>query len=417
MLILTKDNVAEYVASRLDFFNLNGCVTISAVGDGTSEDDGDGFINFVFRVSDGEHKLIVKQATETPRCGFDMQLNLDRYRLEYRSMQLRKAIVPDLLPDLYDIDHENKVFITEDVSHLQIARFQLMKGKTYPLLADQMARYMAATEFYTSEYYLEGEEYRGLGVYFTNSKMRSIMDNGMFLTKVDERDTVAQPLDPEFITFSERVCANPAIRLQQQKLRHLFMSKGECLIHGDLHTSNVFAEEEECKVIDMEYTFCGPFSYDLGYFLANFLSQYEAAVFRPFDTEEERRDFKAYCLYMIKATYEKFCDYFISYCHEDAKPEYQNIAGLDEDFRLTTLREFLGFAATAQLCRISKAINYPDYDGIEDYVQRHNAKCLSIIVDAVILAKWERYESIDEFIDDLLVTEEVYCNNIKDLEY
>ncbi len=416
MLQLTKDNVVEYVISRLDFFHADGDITVSAIGEGNIEDDGDGFINFVFRVSDGDHSLIVKQSRKVDRLGIGFPLDANRYRLEYRSMQIRHAIVPDLVPEVYYCDDENLVTITEDVSYLKISRFQLAKGVIYPKLADQIARYMAATQFYTSEYYLDAKVFRQLSVYFTNSTMRQIMDVGMFLTQVVPEDTVGKPLDPDFEVFSRRVCADPKVLLARQKLRHLFMSKGECLIHGDLHTSNIFAGPDECKVIDMEYTFCGPFAYDLGYFLANFLAQYETAVFRPFPDESARREYKAYCLSVIRDTYTRFCDYVCLYCDEDSKPEYHNIPGYQEDFRLTVLREFIGFAASAQLSRISCEIPYPDYDVIEDPVQRHNAKCLSIALCGVFLTKWETYTSIDEIIRDILETEKIYCRNIRQMD-
>ena len=416
MIELNKENVVSYVGSRLDFFNTDGHITVSAIGEGSIEEDGDGFINFVLRVSDGEHHLIVKQSRLEPRFKGDLTLDLDRYKLEYESMKIRHAIVPDLIPEVYDCDEENRIIITEDVSRLRISRFQLLKGVTYPKLADHIARYLAATGFYTSEYYLPTKDFRDLSVHFMNSTMRDIMDVGMFLTKVEEEDTVGRPLDPEFITFSKRICADPDVLIARQKLRHLYMTKGECLIHGDLHTSNIFAGSEETKVIDMEYTFCGPLAYDLGYFVANFIAQYAAATFRPFPSETARQDFKNYCISVIKETYEKFCDYFIQYWKEDAKDIYQNIPGLHEDFRLTSLREFIGFAASAQLGRICNIIPYPDYDDIEDYVQRHNAKCLSIIINKQMLLKWESYNSIDELIKDIYDIEEIYCRNIKDLK-
>ena len=63
MITLSKENVVDYVKSRLDFFNPDGDIKVSAIGEGSVEEDGDGFINFVYRVSDGEHHLIVKQST------------------------------------------------------------------------------------------------------------------------------------------------------------------------------------------------------------------------------------------------------------------------------------------------------------------------------------------------------------------
>ena len=123
-------------------------------------------------------------------------------------MKMWAAIVPYLILKLIDCDVENRVFFTEDVSYLRISRFQLLKGVTYPKLADQIARYMAATQFYTSEYYLDTKRFRDLSVHFMNTTMRKIMEVGMFLTSVTPEDTVGRPLDPEFVTFSKRICEN-----------------------------------------------------------------------------------------------------------------------------------------------------------------------------------------------------------------
>lgn len=241
------------------------------------------------------------------------------------------------------------------------------------------------------------------------------MDIGMFLTSVTPEDTVGRPMDPDFVMFSRRICADPEVLIARQRLRHLFMTKGECMIHGDLHTSNIFASDEETKVIDMEYTFCGPFSYDMGYFLQNFLTQYAAATFRPFDSENDREAYKVYCLFIIKDTYLSFCKYFRKHFRIFAKPEYRNVPGLLEDLFQTTLKECIGFAASAMLGRIVGEIAFPDYDDIADPVQRHNAMCFSIILNRHMLVNWENYECIDDFLDDIRGVDEIYCENIKHL--
>lgn len=166
MIQLTKENVAAYVDSRLDFFDITGEVRVSAIGEGSKEEDGDGFINFVFRVSDGKHNVIVKQSTHNSRVGASFSLDINRYKLEYDSLILRKAICPEFVPAVYDIDTENRVFITEDVSHLKISRFQLLKGVQFPLLGEHIGRYMAANNFFTSEYYLDARTFRDLSVHF-----------------------------------------------------------------------------------------------------------------------------------------------------------------------------------------------------------------------------------------------------------
>ena len=60
---------------------------------------------------------------------------------------------------------------------------------------------------------------------------------------------------PEFEEYCKSIRFDPNLEFQRYKLRHLFMSKSETLIHGDFHTSNIFADDTHLKVIDMEYTF------------------------------------------------------------------------------------------------------------------------------------------------------------------
>ena len=96
-------------------------------------------------------------------------------------MELRAKIVPQYVPALYLGDPENNVFIMEDVSNLKLIRFQMNKNHLFPELAKQGAQYLAATHFYTSEFYLPTEEYRKLLAHFMNAELRVVMEDGIFL--------------------------------------------------------------------------------------------------------------------------------------------------------------------------------------------------------------------------------------------
>ncbi|MDO4556484.1 MAG: phosphotransferase [Lachnospiraceae bacterium] len=410
---LTKENLTDYLKQNLDLLDYSRPLTISAVGEGSEEEDGDGFINFVFRVSDGTHNIIVKQSRADSRYGGDLNgLPTDRNELEYDSMMIRKAIVPEYIPELYFIDHENSVFVTEDVSYLRIMRFQLIQSKQFDNFTKHITKYMAAANFYTSEYYLETADFRDLSVKFMNDKMRNIMDIGIFLVKRGEDDHIGRELDPDFARFARQIVYDPQVLLERYKLRHLFVTKGECLIHGDLHTSNIFLGEDDMKIIDMEYTFCGPLSYDLGYLLNNFIAQYTAAAFRPFESEEQRREYQSYILRVIHDLYTGYCAEFIKCWNMDAKDIYKNIPGLQEDFVKTTLSESFGFAASANLSRCAGSIPFPDFDAIENPVQKHNAMCLSIIISKQLLLKRCEYDTIDEIVKDIVEIEAIYKSNI-----
>ena len=95
MFLLTKDNITEYLKGQMPYLDCSRPLVISAIGEGTMEEDGDGYINFVFRVSDGNYKLIVKQSWPQGRVAQFSDLPLNRAELEYESMRLRSAIVPE----------------------------------------------------------------------------------------------------------------------------------------------------------------------------------------------------------------------------------------------------------------------------------------------------------------------------------
>ena len=268
MIILTKENILSYIKEHVPSLQLKEPVKVSMIGEGDLGEDveGDGYCNYVFRVSDADgHSYIVKQSTEhLKRRG--RALTPTRNRFEYEIMELRAKIVPQYVPALYLGDPENNVFIMEDVSNLKLIRFQMNKNHLFPELAKQGAQYLAATHFYTSEFYLPTEEYRKLLAHFMNAELRVVMENGIFLN-IFGADQYDPYCGPEFEEYCKSIRFDPNLEFQRYKLRHLFMSKSETLIHGDFHTSNIFADDTHLKVIDMEYTFGAPFSYDLGFII------------------------------------------------------------------------------------------------------------------------------------------------------
>ena len=412
MIVLSKDNLTDYLKEKMPQLDYSKPLVISAIGEGSLEEDGDGFLNFVFRASDGHTNLIVKQSRSTGRKGTFQNLSLKRGKLEYETMEIRKTIVPEYLPDLYFYDEENLVFATEDVSYLKIIRFQLNRSVMFPKFARQSAEYLAKTHFYTSEFYLDTGAFRDLTVHFMNHKMRDIFDTNAFVTKENEEQTFGRSMNPKYDHFIRNILLDPKVVLERYKLRRLFITKGEALLHGDFHTSNVFAGPDEIKVIDMEYTFCGPMSYDLGYMESHLLSQYACAAFRPYETEEERKKFQAYILTMMKELYDEYCRQLRICWKKDAKPFYKDQEGLLQELEKDILSEMIGFCATSNFSRCSGEIGYPEYDAILDPVQHHNAVCLSMFLDYKIILNRNQYKNSAQFIEDIIEIEKIYKNNI-----
>ena len=408
MTILTKDTITDYLKIHMPFLDYSRPLIISAVGDGDIEEDGDGYINFVYRVSDGRYKLILKQAQTQGRMVGDYVLPLDRAELEYDTMRLRASIVPEYLPKLYFNDPEEHIFVEEDVSHLQIMRFQLIKNRIYPKFAEQAAEFLAKSHFYTSEYYLDTDTFRKLTIRFMNHRMRNIFDTGAFTFKRIPEESFGGEFDPRFMKYVRDMCMDPQVAMVRHQLRHAYISKAETLIHGDYHTSNTFIDENEMKVIDMEYTFAGPLSYDMGYMMGQLLAQYFTVDFRSYGSEEERKAFKDYMRDTMREFYEGYCRVFFACWDEDAKDVYRDLPLLQEDVRQNLLREMAGFCANTNLGRCAGDIGFPEYDMLDDPLRRIHAVCISILCDVQVLKNYRNYTSYDDFWSDIEATEAAY---------
>lgn len=411
MIILDKNNIIPYLKERMPDIDFSGDVNITAIGDGSqsAEEAGDGYVNFIFIVRTKEHSFVVKQSREAARMSGG-QMPLTRNHLEFDAMKVFNAIAPNYVPKVYFIDDENRVFVMEDASTegRMIARFQFNQNRTFPGFAKHCGQYMADTDFYTSELYLDTPDFRALTCRFMNAEMRPIMEDGLFINMFGT--PYDSTLGEEFQAFAKSITEDPSYLTERHKMRHIYMTKAECLIHADLHTSNVFAGLDSLKVIDMEFTFCGPFSYDLGYLIGNLVSQYASACYREFPSEQERLEFKAYLLATMAELYETYVDRFTDNWVKYGKSIYQDVPGLMDAFRQNILFEMPGFASIVNWFRIAGEIPYPDFDMITDLDKKRDAMAMSLMMDWQIMFNRYNYKNIHDFIDDLLFVEKNYSS-------
>ncbi|MDO5147076.1 MAG: phosphotransferase [Eubacteriales bacterium] len=405
MLVITRKNIIEYLKKRMPAFDTSLPVTVSQVGEGTEEEDGDGYVNYIFRVRTEKEAYVVKQGRRMARMA-QTPMGLYRTRLEYDSMKIRRAIVPEYIPFLKFYDEENNLFVMEDVSDLKISRFQFNKNRMFPAFGRQCGECMARTEFYTSEYFLEKEEYRKLQCRFENTELRGIMEDGMFLDFFG--CGIDRNLGKDFEAFARQVTEDSRYETERYKLRRSFMSHADALIHADMHTSNIFISEDAMKLIDMEFSFMGPFGYDLGYLTGNLLSQYCAACFREFPSEEERKTFKSYLLATIKSLYRTYFSTFEKCWNQDVKERYRGKDGLRRSIFEEVMRDSPGYASMVNWFRCVGDIPYPDFDTIREDEKRKQAQMLSLVMDWQLMFRRYQFEDVDDLIDVVLFAEKEF---------
>lgn len=396
---LSKDNIVEYLAQRTNLINNNDTFEVKELSSGDTDPEQDGYVNFIFRVCQNGNSYIVKQSRKyLRRQGIVDNLPAERNYKEYLSYLLRSCIDEKNVPQVYYVDIVNNVFVMEDLQsqNMRLMRFQLNEGREFVNFPKQIATFMAYNHFYTSELFLDKELFRDMQMSFANIHMRSIMEDQVMLKHIKDDDS---PLN----YLGNSVWADPELRLELLKVRDTLIRKGECLIHGDLHTSNLFVDAENTRVIDMEYSFVAPFSYDIGYLLANFISQYAAFMFNSQFDNAKRESFQQYLLGTIRQVLDSYFDCFRQCFEAAAKPIYRDTPGyLDAYLFPDILYEALGFMAAANMMRIINLSPFPDFDALSDPTDKLLAQGFSVAIDEYILRNREDIKSPAMLIDGIV---------------
>lgn len=403
---LNENNIVEYLRRRTDILKPAEPVQVSEVGGGDT--DSEGYVNYIFRVRQSSNSYIVKQSRPYLRIGGIVDnLPPERNFMEYLSFILRAGIDKASVPKVHHVDMDNNIFVMEDLlsRDMRLMRFQLNEGKTFPKFPNQIATFMASNHFYTSELFLEKDVYRELQLQFANNSMRAIMEDVVLLLK----DRQPVPNDNPIGIAGERIWDSPELRLELIKVRETLIHKGEGLIHGDLHTSNIFINQNDMRVIDMEYSFIAPFSFDLGYLLANFVSQYSAFTFDSAYPEVKRRSFCKYLLDTMRDIFTCYFECFSSYFDKSAKPFYRDTEGYLQHYLFPNIfHEAMGFMASANMNRIVNASPFPDFDAIADNTEKTLAQGLSLAIDEYLLRNRALIITPQMLIDGISKTRQRY---------
>lgn len=153
---LTCDTLPGYLSSRLT----PSCKPGGLPEEWKVSEVGDGNLNMVFIV-EGTHKtIIVKQALPWLRAGGEgWPLSLSRAGFEYNVLcQEAKYAGHTLIPQVYFYDPEMALFAMEYLTPHVILRKELINGKKFPKLAEDIGRFLAQTLFNTSDIGMSAEQ-------------------------------------------------------------------------------------------------------------------------------------------------------------------------------------------------------------------------------------------------------------------
>lgn len=375
---LTTESAVSLM-KKLDLFAKSDTLSCQEIGDGN--------LNYVFRIIGTEKSVIVKQALPYAKVvGESWPLTLERADIENRALRLHGQFAPHYTPKVYYSDKSLAITIMEDLSHLEIARTGLMTGMDYPLLAQHTGEFIARTLYGTSDFALGPQEKKKLQNTFCNPELCAITEGLVFTDPFFDANTndFEEALHPDVA----KIWQDSALKLHAAQLKRLFLTSGDALLHGDLHTGSIFASQTETKVIDPEFAFYGPFGFDIAHFTANLFMN-------AFSREESRR---APVYAHVVTVWDVFTAEFTRLWNENNTEAFAQTDGYLEWLLADIFEQATGFMGLEMIRRTIGLAHVKDLDGIEEEARRLEAKRQSLSMGAHFVKERARYTTADQLV-------------------
>lgn len=390
---MSNETIAKYIKElKLSLFNENTKLTAKEIGDGN--------LNLVFRVKDENSgkSVIVKQALPYLRiAGEGWKLTLDRNRIEAEAMMEQDKACPNSVPKVYHYDNVYSLFVVEDLGNMDMLRKGLMNMKKYPNFPKQIGEFLAKNLFYTSDL--------GLGTIEKKKKVSRFINPE--LCDITERLVLTDPyinaesnyINPYIMEDAKKLWERKEVRLETTKLKNIFITKAEALLHGDLHTGSIFITEDSMKVFDTEFAFYGPYSYDIGLLFANFILNYSSWEGRNDKSKDEIKEYRKYILNSIEEIWDEFEKCFRKVWDEAGKEISTKVEDYKDYYINNLIHETIGFSACEVMRRVLGMAHVPDLDSIENLEHRARAQRLALNIGQVMLLKRNEINVIKELTE------------------
>ncbi|MFF3849343.1 S-methyl-5-thioribose kinase [Streptomyces sp. NPDC002328] len=266
--ILETDDIPGYLHERGHWEDLDD-IAVREVSDGN--------MNRVFLASsaDGARSLAVKQALPWVRvAGPSWPMSPDRADAEARAYLQVARVAPDKIPAVHGYDPENHALVMEDMSDLEVLRTLLNDGASYGSgTSRSVGEFVARLSFATSDFGMPSAERKALIAASVSPELCKITEDVVLSEPYVEHEH--NHWHPQLDDLAAEFRADARLRTEVADLRHAFMTSGQALLHGDLHTGSVMVGRrdgaEVVRVFDPEFSFVGPIGYDLGLYWANVL--------------------------------------------------------------------------------------------------------------------------------------------------
>lgn len=360
---------------------------------------GDGNLNLVFHITDqnSDKSIIIKQALPYAKVvGESWPLSLVRARIEREILQEEYRLCPGMVPEVYHYDDDLALTVMEDLSDHVIMRKGLIEGVSYPLFAQHIGEFMARTLFFTSDLGMDQQLKKEQQGRFINPDQCKITEDLIF----DEPYRIAEKnnYDASIEDEADALRTDGELHLEVALLREKFLTHGQALLHGDLHTGSIFVTPESTKVIDPEFAFYGPMGFDVGAVLANLLLNY-ASLPGWIQDETALRERETLLLNMVRDVWTEFESRFRALWANDLVDPMAKTPGYQELYVQQLFRDSIGFAGAKMVRRIVGLAHVADIDTIPNATERERAQRKSLAIGKALIKNNRRLNIIGEVLD------------------
>lgn len=348
-----------------------------AVDRWTVHEVGDGNLNLVFIATGPKGAVVVKQALPYVRLvGESWPLPLKRSFFEYHALTRHAARDPGRVPEIYHFDETQALIIMDYLSPHIILRQAFMQGQQLEGVPEALACFLARTLFRGSDLSMNaGQRKSDLALFADNVELCDITENLVFTDPFFDAE-MNQHTSPELDEVVLKIRADRDLKVEAQRLKHAFATRAETLLHGDLHTGSVMVTKDDTRVIDPEFAFYGPMSFDIGMLLANFWMSYFSQ--NGYEQTENRDAMRDYLLRAVDRIWTGFKAEFsrlwqterVGMLYQQDLFEKQNDSeGADQALQAVLSdiwEDLLGFAGIEIHRRILGLAHNADFEAIED---------------------------------------------------
>jgi len=364
----------------------------------------DGNMNYAFVVSnklDPNQSVFVKQAPPYIKVlGEEWPLTRQRMTAEINALKYQSSVCPEMVPEVYYQSEVLSVLIMQNLNNHAILREELIHGRYFPRLAENVSTFLAETLFYSSDFALSSADKKAMISKSTNQDMCQITEDFVFTYPFEHHEM--NDYNPALLqSVIDSIQKSPDVRAHVAQMKYIFMNKPEALLHGDFHTSSVMVNEQQTFVIDPEFSFVGPMGFDVGALIANLYLNYFSHAHKP---SPESVKYSQWILQTIDDLWCKFENKFLSLWSEHEQSAENTFMGKDltgdthQNFRHVFLKQVLsdtiGFAACKMIRRILGVAKVADLMQFEDQNLRAELETQALKMATTMLVNRQSYTSI-----------------------